>query len=337
MERKIQLAALSSEYMRDTNNTSRLWYRNRDIKTKIMKYFSLIFLLLPLQAWGLPSIATKADTTPIRFGGIIQDVKITSQRPKYVRLKGYYRSYQSNDSVLKYYVDGIVEYYINLKNGKLDIKNFGSRHMRNDKIISKDRKRAFTLSDQATFRPWLEGTTYIEECKKKYEKKDSIGKIFLFKENKAFGFIKKDSLAKVCYIEADKLPTYNKLSHSLFGFNQEIVSDHFTEAYQLTSDDYYSFKNLLFQKTDQSYNYWYKKDSHKQLIHIITELYITEQEYQDRKSKETNSNLTPTEAAEVIEKFQVTHHIPKLAPNIQSEMMSLQYYDPSNLHKKIEK
>lgn len=298
-----------------------------------MKHLLFIFLSLPLQVWGQSYVFNKADSTQIRFGGVIQEVKITSQRPKYVRLKGYYRSYQTNDSVLKYYVDGIVEYYINLKNGKLDIKNFGSRHLRNNELISKERKRAFTLSDQATFRPWLEGTTYIEECKKRYELKDSIGKQLLLKDNHAFGFIKKDSLNKSCSIEVDKLPTYDKLTHSLFGFTQEIKKDHFTEAYQLTSDDYYSFKNLLFQKTDQSYTYWYKKDTHKQLIRVITELYITEQEYQDNKNSESNSKLSPSEADQLIESFLISHHIPKLVPNIQENMKNLQHYDPSNLRK----
>lgn len=299
-----------------------------------MKYILIFILSLPLQVWGQSNCVLNTDTTPIRFGGIIQDVKITSQRPKYVRLKGYYRSYQSNDSVLKYYVDGIVEYYINLKNGKLDVINYGNRHLRNNELISKDRKRAFMLSDQATFRPWLEGTTYIEECKKKYEQKDSIGKLFLLKDNHTFGFIKKDSLNKSCSIEVDKLPTYNKLTHSLFGYTQEIVNEHFTEAYQLTSDDYYSFKNLLFQKTDQSYTYWYKKDTHKQFIHVITELYITEQEYQDDKTNKPHSKFSPKEATQLIENFQISHHIPELAPNIKAETESLQYYDPSNLRKK---
>ena len=91
-----------------------------------MKYLYLLLLFLPLQALGQIKL---------------QDVTISSQRPKFVRLKGYYRSYQHNDSVLKYYVDGIVEYYINLKNEKVDIRMYSSRHLRNEELISKDKKR----------------------------------------------------------------------------------------------------------------------------------------------------------------------------------------------------
>ena len=47
----------------------------------------------------------------------LEDVNVTVNRPHFISLKGYYRSYQTNDSVMKYFNDGIVEYYINLMNG----------------------------------------------------------------------------------------------------------------------------------------------------------------------------------------------------------------------------
>ena len=59
-----------------------------------MKYLYLLLLFLPLQALGQIKL---------------QDVTISSQRPKFVRLKGYYHSYQHNDYKIKYYVEGNVE------------------------------------------------------------------------------------------------------------------------------------------------------------------------------------------------------------------------------------
>ena len=52
---------------------------------------------------------------------------------------------------------------------KIYLRKYGCRYLRNEELISKDKKRAFMLSDQATFRPWPEGTTFIEECRKKSE------------------------------------------------------------------------------------------------------------------------------------------------------------------------
>lgn len=97
-----------------------------------MKYLYLVLLLLPLKVLGQVKL---------------QDVTISGKQPKFVRLKGYYRSYQHNDSLLKYYVDGIVEYYINLKNEKVYLRKYGCRYLRNKELISKDKKRAFMLSD----------------------------------------------------------------------------------------------------------------------------------------------------------------------------------------------
>ena len=68
------------------------------------------------------------------------DVNVTGTRPHYVRLKGYYRSYQTNDSIMKYYNDGIVEYYINLKNGKTDLCSYSNRNLHNSKLIAEDKK-----------------------------------------------------------------------------------------------------------------------------------------------------------------------------------------------------
>lgn len=285
-----------------------------------MKYLYLLLLFLPLQALGQIKL---------------QDVTISSQRPKFVRLKGYYRSYQHNDSVLKYYVDGIVEYYINLKNEKVDIRMYSSRHLRNEELVSKDKKRAFMLSDQATFRPWPEGKTFIEECRKKYAIQNSANVGYIKKASQIIGRVTTDSINKSCMIEMDMIPTYDKLTHNIFGFTQEMKSDYFMEAYRLSDEDYYSFKNLLSQKTDQSYNYWYKKDSRKQLIHVVTELFITEQEYVDGKKKEAGKKLQPQEAAQSIEDFISENRLPSLSPTVQVEMKKLQFYDPSHLNKKI--
>lgn len=47
-----------------------------------MKYLYLVLLLLPLKVLGQVKL---------------QDITINGKQPKFVRLKGYYRSYQHND------------------------------------------------------------------------------------------------------------------------------------------------------------------------------------------------------------------------------------------------
>ncbi len=300
---------------------------------KRLLFLLLLFLPSCLQAQETNKSKLTESQMPNHLTKVqnLQEVNVTETRPRFVRLKGYYRSYQHNDSILKYYKDGIVEYFINLKNGKVALNRYEGRTMHNSSLIAQDRKRAFTYSDDDTFRPWPEGKTFIELCRKKYQLKDSVGIQLIMLNNRTIGTIRQDSIAKKCLIEIDQIPTYDKLEHQLFGFYKEDLTDHFAEAYQISPEDYYSFKDLLYQKYDNSYLYWYKKDSHKQLIHVTTELYITEKEYVASKSNIKSSASTPKESTEVITSFCSANQIPALPMSIEQELQQLSHYNPATL------
>lgn len=299
-----------------------------------MKYFFILFIaILPT------SLQAQVSHT-------LQDVNVTETRPHYVRMKGYYRSYQHNDSTLKYFVDGIVEYYINLKNGKVDLNKYARRNLRNNILVSQDRKRAFSYNDQGTFRPWPEGKTFIELCRKQYTLKDSLGTQYIMLDGKPIGRISKSNSTSekdsaslstksypkgICQVEINLIPTYKNLTHNIFGFTQEDIKDDFVESYQLSPEDYYSFKDLLAQKTDKSYLFSYKKDTHKQLIHVITELYITEKEYVAKKNSINPVSLSPKKATEVIDDFCTSQKIAVLPDDVEEEMKLLTPYNPATL------
>ena len=222
----------------------------------MMKYFILFLLLLPTCLMA----QNKKEEMPSHFTKIVklQDVNVTGTRPHYVRLKGYYRSYQTNDSIMKYYNDGIVVYYINLKNGKTDLFSYSKRNLHNSQLVADDKKRAFMVSDDGTFRPWPEGKTLIEQYRKNYQIKDSLDTQLVQLNQQTIGTIHTDSTLNICQIEINQLPTYKSLTHQLFGYNKVDTYDHVVEAYQISREDYYSFKDLLFQKTDNSYLFSHK-------------------------------------------------------------------------------
>lgn len=177
----------------------------------------------------------------------LEDVNVTGNRPHFIRLKGYYRSYQTNDSVMKYFNDDIVEYYINLKNGKTDLNAYSKRNLHNSRLVSEDKKRAFMVSDKGTFRPWPEEKTLIEQYRKKYQLKDSLGSQLVLLNQQTIGSIQTDSSRNICQIEINQLPTYKNLTHQLFSYTQTDIYDHVVETYQISPEDYYSFKD---QKQD---------------------------------------------------------------------------------------
>ena len=295
----------------------------------MMKYFILFLLLLPTCLMA----QNKKEEMPSHFTKIVklQDVNVTGTRPHYVRLKGYYRSYQTNDSIMKYYNDGIVVYYINLKNGKTDIFSYSNRNLHNSQLVAEDKKRAFMVSDNGTFRPWPEGKTLIEQYRKNYQIKDSLDTQLVQLNQQTIGTIHTDSTLNICQIEINQLPTYKSLTHQLFGYNKVDTYDHVVEAYQISREDYYSFKDLLFQKTDNSYLFSHKKDKRQQLIHVITELYITEKEYVEKKLSFKSPKYTPKEATATINDFCVNNNIPSLPTSTITAIEKLAHYNPANL------
>ena len=283
-----------------------------------MKYLFVLLLFLPTSLIA----QNKEEKMPGHITKIqkLEDVNVTGNRPHFIRLKGYYRSYQTNNSVMKYFNDGIVEYYINLKNGKTDLNAYSKRNLHNSRLVSEDKKRAFMVSDKGTFRPWPEEKTLIEQYRKKYQLKDSLGTQLIQLNQQTIGSIQTDSSRNICQIEINQLPTYKNLTHQLFGYTQTDIYDHVVEAYQISPEDYYSFKDLLFQKSDNSYLFSHKKDKQQQLIHVITELYITEKEYVEKKQSIKPDSSTPKESAAAITDFCIRNKIPSLPEATEQEM-----------------
>lgn len=232
---------------------------------------------------------------------------------------------------MKYYNDGIVVYYINLKNGKTDLFSYSKRNLHNSQLVAEDKKRAFMVSDNGTFRPWPEGKTLIEQYRKNYQIKDSLDTQLVQLNQQTIGTIHTDSTLNICLIEINQLPTYKSLTHQLFGYNKVDTYDHVVEAYQISREDYYSFKDLLFQKTDNSYLFSHKKDKRQQLIHVITELYITEKEYVEKKLSFKSPKYTPKEATATISDFCVNNNIPSLPTSTITAIEKLAHYNPANL------
>ena len=76
----------------------------------------------------------------------IGNVDVVAKKADYIRLEGYFRSYQLNDSCMKYYQDGIIEFYIPLnKKGHIERNILNKRFLQSDSLIKRDKKRSFSL------------------------------------------------------------------------------------------------------------------------------------------------------------------------------------------------
>ena len=101
--------------------------------------------------------------TPVHYN--LNEVSVSARQLDYIYLKVYFRSYQQNDSCLKYFKDGIVHYYIPLHGKRVKRHIEASRLLENKGLIAKDRKRANSVVDKYVTTPYLEEKTLFERIK----------------------------------------------------------------------------------------------------------------------------------------------------------------------------
>jgi len=72
----------------------------------------------------------------------LEQVIITGEKPRYLKITGYFLSYQLIDNVAQSFSDGIIEYYIDLKRNKIKTYNLKhSRLFKNKKWIKELKKK----------------------------------------------------------------------------------------------------------------------------------------------------------------------------------------------------
>lgn len=126
-------------------------------------------------------------------------VTVTAENREYIHLRTYFRSYQLNDSCMKYFRDGYLDFFINPKHKDVERLVIKVRNFQNDSLIDKDKKRANTLVDKYIYTPNLDGLTLMETLKKegwKYNA-DSIDSRLRLNEMVG-GAIRIDTIQKYC-------------------------------------------------------------------------------------------------------------------------------------------
>ncbi len=223
----------------------------------------------------------KKDTpiylTPIEYQ--LDAVTVTSKNREYIHLRTYFRSYQLNDSCMKYFRDGYLDFFINPKHKDVERLVIKVRNFQNDSLIDKDKERANTLVDKYIYTPNLDGLTLMETLKKegwKYNT-DSINSRLLLNETVG-GAIRIDTIQKVLRVEYDVLATKGKNPKTLFGYTTRLENFYQTENY-IYNSEYQSYMDLINRKSYRKLFFSHKKDSKEQMIEIFDELYVLEHKY----------------------------------------------------------
>ena len=258
---------------------------------------------------------------------LLTTIVAQSHEQQYIRLKGYYRVYQSTNFMLSYFVDGMMELYVPLDTTSKK-PTFVDR-----KFLGERRRKAKQANGDETFvrinMPALESTPLIESIKSEeystrnngdvYRWADKCGEITRHKSpNSKLGTtaitIKMDNLMgqKNHEIAMDQLKMYGIVARMTQFDEQETYIEH---------SGTYTLRDLLSAHKHQTFMAHYKGEDTDEQIDVWSDLFITDRaiisESEMKKiKKEKPRTLT----------FEIPSSVPQLDNNILQAWLQMVEY-----------
>lgn len=257
---------------------------------------------------------------------VLGEVKITPKDNDYIHLRTYFRSYQLNDSCLKYFKDGFADFFIKLKGKKVKRVVSQARLLGNEALMSRDKKRANMLVDKYITTPYLEKSTLLEGLKEDgcVCQPDSAALAFLYRDGAKVGVIKEDTVNGVCAVTYDALENKGEKKGSLFGYTTRLVYNYQTEVYKDASE-YKSYIDLICKRGYRKLFYNHKKDPEEQMVEVVDELYVLRGEcVSSGEMEEMLSRLRSAESEESVEGLDVPPLDAHLSFVLKTEMVPME-------------
>ena len=201
----------------------------------------------------------------------------------YVVLKGYFRSYQTDDKELKYYTDGIVEYYFPRKKKQFSVNLLEHRSFRNQQLIDQTKQRSRMLIMTVAGIQYMDGNTIIDDLGKKYTFTDTASGQDIMKDNSKVGYIRKNDAENTIQINIDKILPAKEEVNTLFGYTSRIQHIEITENYISGNLQNLKIDDLESRKEYREILFSHKKDPAEVVIEGIHEFYVMERKYVTKK------------------------------------------------------
>lgn len=220
---------------------------------------------------------TRISITP--KSQMLEEVSVSATAQDFVHLRTYFRSYQLNDSCMKYYKDGFADYFIGIKSKKNKRYVSQVQNLENHRLIEKDRKRANSMVDKYIVTPYLEKKTLIERLKHDgwtYQTDSAMS--ILCRNDVQAGAVRTDTTSGICLVTYDALEGLDEKKGTLFGYTTRLVDHYQTESYHYR-EDYQSYMDLINRKDYRKIFYKYKKGTAEQIVEVVDELYVLGTEY----------------------------------------------------------
>ena len=211
----------------------------------------------------------------------LSEVNITARKKKYYHCKVYFRSIEHVDSCLKYYMDGIREFFIDTKSKKVHCGNVVTNYFMSKRQDIAQKKRSMMIGDRYMALPFLDKNTLYEETMR--DKKRNIESGIVYADSISIGSCEIRSDNSEMLLSIDALWPKNSLVTNLFGYTQVLSKYNKTELYRYNDFDAPSVFNLKSSNSYRHLTLTHKKENLVRDIDVEDMFYVVEYEYTDTK------------------------------------------------------
>ena len=219
----------------------------------------------------------------------ISEVNVTAKKKKYYHCKVFFRSIEHVDSCLKYYMDGIREFFIDTKSKKVHCGNVVTNYFMSKRQDIAQKKRSMMIGDRYMALPFLDKNTLYEETMR--DKKRNIESGIVYADSISIGSYEIRSDNSEMLLSIDALWPKNSLVTNLFGYTQVLSKYNKTELYRYNDFDAPSVFNLKSSNSYRHLTLTHKKENLVRDIDVEDMFYVVEYEYTDTKELSSSELL----------------------------------------------
>ena len=217
----------------------------------------------------------------------LSEVNVTAKKKKYYHCKVYFRSIEHVDSCLKYYMDGIREFFIDTKSKKVHCGNIETKYFMSKRKDIAQKKRSMMIEDRYMALPFLDKNTLYEETMRDKRRKIESG--IVYADSIPIGNCEVFSDKNEMVLSIDALYPKNSLVTNLFGYTQVLSKHNKTEIYRYDDFNAPSVFNLKSSNSYRHLTLTHKKENLVREIDVEDEFHVVEYKYTDSKK------LSPSE------------------------------------------
>jgi len=230
----------------------------------------------------------------------LPDVTVHASNKEVLVIKAYYRSYELNNDIPKFFTDGFVEYYIPVSNDKkIKMKRMEFRSFRNEELLSKEKERTNTIVMRLAGIPRIVHNSVsnsIRENKKITLRETSGNETKIIKNDCIVGTIVSDTLNSVLRLSMDFIAPKKSEEKSLFRYTSRITTNEVSEIYTNMHLQAISLDDLIRRNNYRKIFFKHKKDADFVKLEAINELHVLQKHYitnEEFKAIESDSHALP--------------------------------------------